>query len=90
MIAIIRARARIAAKIEPTMIGVVFLLVAELCEATVGDAIPGELVEVAPIDSTRLGSGRAAVIEPAKTVGWDGRDDAGTELEPIAGIGLEG
>ena len=66
----IRTTPKIAAKIEPTMITVVFLFVAEFSEATVGDAGPRELVEVTVIDSTRLGSERAVVVDPARTVGW--------------------
>ena len=65
----IRATPKIAAKIEPTIIVVVFLPVAEFSKATVGDADSRELVEVALIDSTRLGSERTAVVEPARTVG---------------------
>lgn len=93
IIAIIRATPRIAAKIEPTIIGVMFLLVAEFPEAMVGDPAPRELVGVASIESTRLGSEGKAVIEPARTVGWgfgpDGRDDARTKLEAVMGVGLE-
>jgi len=67
--AITRARPRVAANIEPTMIGVVFLLVVEATEATVGDAVPRELVEVVPTEGTRLESDITAVVEPARTVG---------------------
>ena len=69
MMAIIRAVPRVAANIEPTIMGVVFLLVAEATEATVGDAVPRELVEVIPMEPTRLRSEGTAVIEPARTVG---------------------
>jgi hypothetical protein len=82
MTAIIRARPKIAAKIEPTIIEVVFLSAVELFKATVGDALPGV---VGPNDSTRLASERTAVIEPARTVGWetipDDEDDVGTEFD---------
>lgn len=88
--ATIRTTPKIAAKTEPTMIGMVFLLVVEFSEAMVGDVAPRELVGVASIDSTRLGSERIAVIEPARTVGRgfapDGGDDARTEVEAIAGV----
>ena len=71
----------------------VFLPAVEFSEAAVGDAGPRELVEVAPIDSTRLGSEGAAVVEPARTVGWglasDDRGDTGTELGAILGVELE-
>ena len=49
------------AKIEPTMIDVVFLLAVEFTEGMVGDAGPRELVEVK--------SERTSVAEPARTVG---------------------
>lgn len=67
------------------MIEVVFLLVVELFRATVGDAVPRELVNVGPADSTRPRSEGTIVIEPARTVGWelvpDGANDVGTEFE---------
>jgi len=92
MMAIIRATPRVAANIEPTIIGVVFLLVVEATEATVGDAVPRELVEVVPTE--RLRSEGTAVIGPARTVGWrlapGGGDDAGTEFEVITGVEFEG
>lgn len=82
---------RIAAKIEPTMIGVGFLLVAEFTGATVGDAVPKEPVEVMSIESTRLESERALVAGPARTVGpaLDRRDDAATKFEVITGVGFK-
>jgi hypothetical protein len=67
--AIISAMPRMPARSEPTIIGVMFLLVVEFTEATVGDAVSRELVEVAPIESTRLESEGTAVAEPARTVG---------------------
>ena len=67
--AITRARPRVAANIEPTIIGVVLLLVVEASEATVGDAVPRELAEAVPTEGTRLKSDRTTVVEPARTVG---------------------
>ena len=59
---------RIAAKIEPTIMGTMFLLGVELAEAMVGDAASWELVEVGPADSTRVVSRRTVVVKPAGRV----------------------
>lgn len=76
---------RIAAKMEPAMIDVMFLLVAELFKATVGEAVSRELEEVGPDNPTRLESEGTTVVEPARTVGWgpapDDKDSAGTGFE---------
>lgn len=64
MMAIINTIPTIAAKIEPTMIDVMFLLVTELFENTVGDGVSKELVGVELADS-RLGPDKISDIEPA-------------------------
>ena len=92
MMATIRTMPRIPAKTEPTIIGTMFLLVAEFTEAAVGDAVPWELVEVILIESMRLKPERTAVAEPARAVGElapDGRGDEGSELEVITTVWFE-
>lgn len=61
-----RTMPRIAARMEPAIIDVAFLLVA--FEAMVGDAVSGELVEVGLKDSTRPGSGKGDVVGPGRLV----------------------
>lgn len=84
---------KIAAKIEPTMIAVVFLPIVELSEAGVGDAGPRELIQVTPVDSTGLGPRRSTDVEPASAVGWklapDDDGDAMTELGVVLGVESE-
>jgi len=74
------------------MIAVVFLLAVKLPEATVGDAGPRELAEVAPIDSTRLESERTAVVEPARMVGCGSAlgDESDAATEPVLRVELGG